>query len=142
MMKSWSPFFNFRWRIRRFLKPCSNFGSPALLGLVALTVRGAIEPLGPSSRRTGLVISEAMFHPQPRPDGKNLEFIELYNSEAVPADLSGFRLSGVADFTFPTNTILPALSFLVVAPAPADVQLIYGINALGPFGNGTNSLPN
>ena len=52
------------------------------------------EPLGPSSRRTGLVISEIMYHPLPRPDGKNLEFIELYNSEAIPADLSGYRLSG------------------------------------------------
>src|SRR5439155_7318675 len=101
------------------------------------------EPLGPSSRRTGLVISEIMYHPLPRPDGKNLEFIELYNSEAIPADLSGYRLSGDVDFIFPTNTVLPALSFLVVAPAPAEVQAVQGISdVLGPFGNGTNSLSN
>src|SRR5262245_22890794 len=84
-----------------------------------------------------------MYHPLPRPDGRNLEFIELYNSEASPADLSGYRLSGDVDFIFPTNTLLPALSFLVIAPAPADVQTAYGISGvLGPFGNGTNSLPN
>src|SRR2546430_6507975 len=32
------------------------------------------------------------------------------------------------DFIFPTNTVLPALSFLVVAPAPSDVQTVYGIS--------------
>ena len=101
------------------------------------------EPLGPSSRRTGLVISEIMYHPLPRSDGRNLEFIELYNSEASPADISGYRLTGDADFVFPTNTVLPALGFLIVAPAPSDVRTVYGLGTvLGPFGNGTNSLPN
>src|SRR5262245_26771140 len=60
------------------------------------------EPLGPSSRRTGLVISEIMYHPPPRPDGRNPEFIELYNSEPSSADLSGYRLTGDVDFLFPT----------------------------------------
>ena len=32
------------------------------------------EPLGPSSRRTPLAISEIMFHPTNRTDGRNLEF--------------------------------------------------------------------
>ena len=31
--------------------------------------------LGPSSRRTGLVISEIMYHPKARTDGRNLQFI-------------------------------------------------------------------
>ena len=123
-----------------------HFASMALLLHLAsgvLTTRVAGEPLGPSSRRSGLVISEIMYHPLARADGRNLEFIELYNSEAVPADLSGFRLSGDADFTFPANTTIPALGFLVVAPAPADLQAVWGLSAvLGPFGNPTNSLPN
>jgi hypothetical protein len=116
----------------------------AFLSIAGFETHAALaEPLGPSSRRTGLVISEVMYHPLPRPDGRNPEFIELYNSEASSADISGYRLAGDVDFVFPTNTVLPALSFLVVAPAPADVQAIYGINGvLGPFGNGTNSLPN
>src|SRR5438477_428634 len=125
--------------LHRFLNPAL----PVLLALVALATRAAVEPLGPSSRRTGLVISEIMYHPLPRADGKNLEFIEVYNSEATPADISGFRLSGAVDFTFPANTILAPLSFLVVAPVPADVQGVYSLSGvLGSFGNPTNSLPN
>ena len=68
----------------------------------------AAESLGPSSRRAGLVISEIMDHPPARPDGKNLEFIELYNSEPFPADTSGYRLSGDVDYTFPPNTVIRA----------------------------------
>jgi len=106
-------------------------------------VAGKAESLGPSSRRTGLVISEIMYHPAPRADGRNLEFIEVYNSERTPANISGFRLSGDADFAFPTNTIIPGLGFLVVAAVPADMQQVYGLSGVsGGFGNSTNSLPN
>ena len=35
------------------------------------------EPLGPSSRKTGIVISEIMWKPAPRTDGNNVEFLEL-----------------------------------------------------------------
>src|SRR5438876_2595618 len=126
-------------RLHRMLNP----SLPVLLAVAGLAARAAVEPLGPSSRRTGLVISEIMYHPLPRADGKNLEFIEIYNSEATPADISGFRLSGAVDFTFPTNTILAPLSFLAVAPVPADVQNAYNLTGvLGPFGNPTNGLPN
>jgi hypothetical protein len=100
------------------------------------------EPLGQSSRRTSLVISEIMFNPLDRADGKNLEFIELFNSLSTSEDISGWRLDGDADFTFPPNTIIPGGAFLVVAQFPADVESAYGITGvLGPFSN-TNSLPN
>src|SRR6185295_3321338 len=103
----------------------------------------AQEPLGPSSRRTGLAFSEIMYHPLPRTDGRNLEFIEIYNSEPFPASLRGFRLSGDVDYAFPTNTTIPALGFVVVATVPADIQNVYGLNGvLGGFTNPTNSLPN
>jgi hypothetical protein len=41
------------------------------------------EPLGPSSRRTGLVISEIMYHPRDVLIGTNqaeLEFVEIFNA--------------------------------------------------------------
>jgi hypothetical protein len=101
-----------------------------------------IEPLGQSSRRTSLVISEIMYHPAERPDGKNTEFVELFNALGEPQDISGYRLSGEVEYTFPANTILPSGAFLVVARVPADVQSIYGITGvLGPFEN-TNNLAN
>src|SRR5881394_2420531 len=112
----------------RCLRQFLSLSFPVVLAVAGLATRADVEPLGPSSRRTGLVISEIMYHPLPRADGKNPEFIEIYNSEATPADLSGFRLSGDMEFTFPANTILAPLSFLAVAPAPADVQSVYNLN--------------
>ena len=103
-------------------------------------VRGATEPIGPSSRHTGLALSEIMYNPPPRTDARNLEFIELYNSEEIPVDLSGFRLTGDISFTFPAGTTINSRAYLVVAAVPADVQSVNGITGVrGPY---TNSLPN
>lgn len=85
------------------------------------------EPLGPSSRHTGLVISEIMYHPATAPEGMNLEFIELFNTQPFFEDISGNRISGDVDFTFPEGTVIQAGAFLVVAPVPADVRSAYGI---------------
>ncbi len=100
-------------------------------------IKGAPEPIGPSSRRTGLVISEIMYHPPDRTDGRNLEFIEIYNSNPWPEDIGNHRVSGAADFKFAPGTAIGALSYLVVAPKPADIQAVYGIS--GVFGPLTNS---
>jgi hypothetical protein len=98
------------------------------------------ENLGPSSRRTGIVFSEIMYHPPARADGRNLEFVELYNARSVFEDLTGWRLSGDVDYRFPDGFKLQAGEFVVVAANPADLQTVYGItNVLGPY---TNSLPN
>ncbi len=108
----------------------------------ALTAPLAREPLGQSSRRTSLVISEIMYNPADRADGRNVEFVELFNSLGTPEDISGWRLDGDADFTFAPGTVVPAGGFLVIAQNPAEVQAVYGIaGVLGPFSN-TNSLPN
>ena len=114
-----------------------------MLGADNIAFGETVEPIGPSSRRTGLAISEIMYHPPERADGKNLEFVELYNSEEVPADLTGHRLSGDFDFVFPTNTVLAGLGYLVVAPDRGALQQVYGLSGvLGPAVPGTNSLPN
>lgn len=80
-----------------------------------------------------------MYKPAARPDGKVLEYVELFNSNPFFEDLSGFRLSGFRlsgdiDFIFPANTVLPGGGFLVVAKVPADVQSVYGVsNVVGPY---------
>ena len=88
---------------------------------------GTSEPIGPSSRRTGLIVSEIMYHPASRADGKNLEYVELFNTLPWSEDISGYRLSGALDFTFPSNTVINARSYMVVAPSPADIESVYGI---------------
>ena len=104
------------------------------------TTPTAFEPLGPSSRRTGLTISEIHYHPGPRGDGKELEFVELFNSNPFFEDLSGYRLSGAIDYTFANGTTIPGGGFLVVARVPADVMGVYGLSGvLGPY---VNNLPN
>src|SRR5207249_975694 len=78
------------------------------------------EPLGPSSRKSGLAITEIMYHPRQVPGVSNsLEFIEIYNSQAFFEKIGGYRISGSVDYTFPPNTVMPAGSFLVLARDPS-----------------------
>ncbi|MBN8245942.1 MAG: lamin tail domain-containing protein [Verrucomicrobia bacterium] len=108
-------------------------GSPAV---------APVEPPGQSSRLTSLVISEIMYHPPPRADGRQLEFIELFNTLGTPEDLSGYRIAGDVDYTFPAGTVIPGGGFLVVARNPADLAAVYGLSGiLGPF-DGSANLPN
>lgn len=94
----------------------------------------ASEPLGPSTRRSALVISEIMYNPADRTDNKDLEFVELYNSQPYFEDISGWRLTGEIDFTFPAGTLLPGGGFLVVARSPEDVRAVYALDqVLGPY---------
>jgi len=93
------------------------------------------EVIGPSSRLTPVVISEIMWKPAARTDGKNLEFLELYNSNPWFQDISGYQLS-CADmsYTFPSGSTLPGGGYLVVAAAPMDIESVYGItNVMGPY---------
>src|SRR5262249_22049431 len=93
------------------------------------------EPLGPSSRKTPIAITEIMYKPAPRADTNNLEFIELYNSNPWFHDISGYKL--VADnlsYTFPPGTTIQRGAFLVIAAPPASIANVYGIaNVMGPY---------
>src|SRR4051812_22141390 len=96
------------------------------------------DPLGPSTRRGGLVLSEIMYHPAKRPDGLKLSFVEVYNCNPWPEDLTGFGLGiNTASYKFPTNTVIGPHSFLVVAGDPDGVMQVYSItNVLGPLAGG------
>lgn len=96
----------------------------------------ALEPPGPTSRRSAIIISEVMYHPPERSDGRNGEFVEIYNSQPFFEDISGWKVAGDYDFTFPANTLIPGGAFLLVAPFPADITLLHGLtNVLGGFTN-------
>ncbi|HEV2691511.1 MAG TPA: lamin tail domain-containing protein [Verrucomicrobiae bacterium] len=114
-----------------------NFGCCALLLFIASFTQGASvrDVPGPSSRTTPLAISEIMYKPASRPDGKNVEFVELYNSNPWFQDISGYTLTCAnMSYTFPKGTLLASNSYTVIAAVPADVQTVYGItNVLGPY---------
>lgn len=103
------------------------------------------EPPGPSSRRTGLAITEIMYNPRAIPGlATNLtrEFIELFNSKPWDEDISGFSIAGSVNFVFPPNTFLRAGAYLVVARAPDIIRTNYNVtNVFGPWiGAETNRL--
>ena len=114
-----------------------------LLIVAALLVTGGVvtaqpmfEPAGPSSRRAPIAITEIMFKPSDRPDGRNTEFVELYNSNPWPEDVSGYRLAGQIDYVIPAGTTIPSQAYLVVAASPADMQVVYGLTMVsGPYSN-------
>ncbi|MGV3774792.1 MAG: lamin tail domain-containing protein, partial [Verrucomicrobiales bacterium] len=92
------------------------------------------EPIGPSNRRTGLTFSEIMYNPPARSDGKDLEFVEIYSSETIFTDMTGWKISGGISYNFPDGYIIPAGSFVVIAANPEAVRSVYGIqNVLGPY---------
>jgi len=100
------------------------------------------EQIGPSRRRSPMIISEVMFNPTNRADLRNLEFIEIYNSQAWSENISGYEISGEVNYTFPPNTVIAARSYLLVAGHPADFVAGYGgATPLGPFVN-SNKLNN
>lgn len=95
------------------------------------------EPLGPSSRRSGVVISEVMYHPRSRADNRNLQFVEIYNSLPWFEEIGGWQLSGEVEFVFPEGFVLPSLGFVVVAADPSALKQFAGVtNVLGPFAGG------
>ncbi len=103
-------------------------------------VRPAAEPIGPATRRGPFVLSEIHYHPRGRADSKNLEFIELYNTQPWQEDLTGFRLTGEVSYEFPAGTTIGPGARLVVAAVPADVQSAYSISGvLGPWSGSLNN---
>lgn len=90
---------------------------------------------GPSTRHAGFTISEIMYHPAPRLDGRDGQFIEIMNTLPVSERLGGYRLSGAIDYTFPPDLRLASGAVIIVAKDPT---LFPGRDVFGPF---TGSLP-
>jgi Lamin Tail Domain/CotH kinase protein/Bacterial TSP3 repeat len=100
---------------------------------------------------SGLRFTEIMYHPPDLGTNDNTrdEFIELFNLTAVPVTLQNalgaWRLDGGVNYTFPTNTIIPAGgTLLIVNFAPSDTvtsnafRAAYGITnvslrLVGPY---------
>jgi hypothetical protein len=70
-----------------------------------------------------VVINEIMYHPISGDDDD--QYVELYNRTASEVTLTGWQLEGGISFIFPSNTVLPAHSFLVIARNAARLRANY-----------------
>jgi len=132
---------------RRSRKP----GPVHLFSLLALFLIGSPAPvLGQ------VVISEIMYHPVEEPafnaNGTPVldlyedvhEFVEIHNPGLAAVPMAGWKLSGGISFTFPSNAVIQAGEYRVVAKDPVRLAAVaaYGLaaaNVLGPY---TNQLSN
>ncbi len=115
--------------------PANGSENPATVTITDPSPAG-LDPrqLGPSSRRTPLTITEILYHPAERQDGRDIEFVEIFNTDPVTHDISGYRLSSGIDYTFPSNTLLQGRSHLVVAKAPQSIADLYPVSQVfGPY---------
>src|SRR5688572_28040164 len=103
-----------RWlRVERHLVGSGlrmSFGKPSgrkrRLGIDSLEKRLVMD--------STLVFSEVMYNPAGETDD-TLEWIEFHNQLGVQLDISEWKLTGGADFTFPAGTVVPARGYIVVA---------------------------
>ncbi len=81
----------------------------------------------------GVVINEVMYHPPN--DRDELQWIELWNPDQEPADISGWSFTKGLTFTFPKGTTLAPGAFLVVCRDRVAFAASYGpgLPALGDF---------
>ncbi len=105
-----------------------------------------------------VVINEVQYHPVEKPhfDANGIsvfndtglpgdvsndvhEFVELQNAGASAVDLSGWKLAGGIDYTFPAGTTIPAGALRIVALNPARLATVYpsipaaALPILGPY---------
>ncbi len=98
-------------------------------GLVPACVLLAVMALFPAIARGSdsvVTFNEIMYNPPGAGDAG--EWLELHNMNAVNVDLSGWRLAGGIDYTFPAGTVIQGKGLLVVAKTPGVIP-----GAQGPF---------
>ena len=90
-------------------------------------------------RYTNVVINELMVEP---PNGeRDGEFIELYNKDNSPIDLSAWAFTEGIDYNFPGGTIIAANDYLVIAANPEITSTAFpNAKVIGPYlGNLANN---
>src|SRR5215213_9658862 len=72
-----------------------------------------------------VVFNEIQYHPA---DDAATEWIELRNLHGVDVDISGWKIDGGVDFTFPADTVVTGGGHIVVAAIPGQIP-----GAKGPW---------
>ncbi len=129
----------------------SGFAAPGTSPISVALAPGAIQDLAGHAfagdnwlyafQTPAVVINEIHYHPVDA--HPNAEFIELYNAEAAPIDISGWKLYEFASpgYTFPQGTSLPAGGCVVVAKDPNVLYAATGVTTIHSWGAG-DSLSN
>lgn len=92
-----------------------------------------------------VVINEIMYHPSssnPPFSSPFHEFIELYNSGTLAADLSGWYFSKGIDYTFPQNATLEPGEYLILAADKPSFISNYGSTSAKLYSGWTGKLSN
>ncbi len=101
--------------------------------------------IGSSSGDPNVRISEVMYHPvDENAPQDNHEYVELFNRGSADSDLSGWKLTGDIQYTFPPGTTLPAGGYLVIAKNRTALLTIsnYQINPSLVVGDYSGELDN
>ncbi|MFT3788537.1 MAG: CotH kinase family protein [Tepidisphaeraceae bacterium] len=88
----------------------------------------------------GLRLTEINFQPVAGTySAGEYEYLEFYNANTQPLDISGYKVTTGIVYTFPSNTVLAAGEYIVVAKNVAAFQSRYGTTArvVGPFTSGS-----
>ena len=103
---------------------------------VALTIILSSE-LFINSALGDIVATEIMYHPAETANSETDEpgeFIELFNTTDQLLDISGYNFDRGITYTFPPDSAIQALSYIVIAKNPQLIQNQYGIiDVYGPF---------
>ncbi len=83
----------------------------------------------------GVVINEIHYNPDIKTE--RVEFIELHNEGATATNLAGWQFTAGVQYTFPSNTVIAANGYLVVAEKPSALVTKFSFaGALGPYSGG------
>ena len=118
---------NFTWRIRNFCG-CYDFATPAssLDSMKSFLTTLFALALSASAADSVLVFNELQYHPAN--ELTQTEWVELRSLQAVDVDISGWRIDGGIDYTFPAGTVMPGGGHIVIAAVPSQIA-----GSFGPF---------
>ena len=86
-----------------------------------------------ASSARGLTITEIMYDPS-EAESRRFEYIEIFNENPDPLDLSGFRVCDGVLFEFPQDTFLDGFAFLVICADEQAIRAKYDIeNTIGDW---------
>ena len=97
-----------------------------------------------ASAPAGVVINEILYHPAS--EDSREEFIELHNTDAIAADVSGWQITSGVACVFPAGTMIAPGGYLVVAADPAVFATVHpGVPAMpdgwiGKLSNSSNRI--